>query len=343
MKRTRSETAKEPSSRAFLVRVGGAEFRTSRETLEQGGCGYFAACLQHEEMKEIDFGRGELLPFIEVDRDPDVFRVVLAWMRTHRLPSAVVLDKQMLEDLVPEAAFFALDELSTAVETALALLRRSTEPLRAFSVTTGTVLIMQLDGVRGEEIMETVELAPHEYCLVSFVTATTHSFTRPRKHHKVLCFVEERDQCAVEGEDEWKPVVPEAIFPFMRATTPKKAFEDYQASRVVLASFVYKHWDNSNDSEDESKVTDILCAPQYSQRVNMILGPRGVHNPASFPAKPDSGHELDSPGALGSDLGPRTRLVFRDDKYEMDSGATWTIFGVIGPAAKVLEYARGLA
>ena len=127
------------------------------------------------------------------------------------------------------------------------------------------------------------------------------------------------------------------------ATTPKKAFEDYQASRVVLASFVYKHWDSSNDSEDESKVTDILCAPQYSQRVNMILGPRGVHNPASFPAKPDSGHELDSPGALGSDLGPRTRLVFRDDKYEMDSGATWTIFGVIGPAAKVLEYARGLA
>jgi hypothetical protein len=341
MKRTRSETAKEPSSRAFLVRVGGAEFRTSRETLEQGGRGYFAACLQHEEMKEIDFGRGELLPFIEVDRDPDVFRVVLAWMRTHRLPSAVVSDKQMLEDLVPEASFFALDELSTAVETALVLLRRSTEPLRAFSVTTGTVMIMQPGGSRGEEIMETVELAPHEYCLVSFVTATTYSFTRPRKHHKVLCFVEERDQGAVEGADKWKPVVPEAIFP--RATTPKKAFEDYQASRVVLASFVYKHWDNSNDSEDESKVTDILCAPQYSQRVNMILGPRGVHNPASFPAKPDSGHESDSPGALGPDLGPRTRLVFRDDKYEMNSGASWTIFGVIGPAAKVLEYARGLA
>jgi hypothetical protein len=76
--------------------------------------------------------------FIEVDRDPDTFRFVLAWMRSHQLPSAVISDKQALNDLVPEAAFFALDELSAAVDMALVPHRLYAEPLRAFSVTTGT-------------------------------------------------------------------------------------------------------------------------------------------------------------------------------------------------------------
>jgi hypothetical protein len=179
---------------------------------------------------------------------------------------------------------------------------------------------------RGDEIKESVELAPHEYCLISCVNAATHSFNRPRKHHKLLCFVKERD----EDADHWKPVVPEVIWNSAVLRSGRKAAQDYQASRIVLASFVYKHIGKGEDSEDEEVVTDTLCAPTYSQRMNMILGPRGVHNPGSFPADPDGNHRA-------------TRLTFGDDEHEMNSGATWTIFGVIGPAAKVLEYARGIA
>ena len=119
-------------------------------------------------------------------------------------------------------------------------------------------------------------------------------------------------------------MVPEVIFSHEIERAGKKAAQDYQASRILLASFVYKHIGRGDDSEDEEVATDGVCAPQYSQRVNMILGPRGVHNPGSFPANCERA----------------TRLTFGDDKYEMSTGATWTIFGLVGPAAKVLEYAR---
>ena len=159
----RSASAMVPTSRAVVVRVGGLDFRTSRETLKQDGHGYFAALLQHQDLLEMDFGHGETLPFLEVDRDPKSFSIVLAWMRSHRLPSAVVEDKQVLEDLEPEATFFALDDLCLAVREALAPLRRATEPLRAFSLTTGTVLI----GNSGDELRNSVELESHEYCLIA--------------------------------------------------------------------------------------------------------------------------------------------------------------------------------
>ena len=340
----------QPSS-TIVVRVGGVDFRTNRETLEQGGRGYFAARLQHQELMEMDFGRNEQLPFVEVDRDPDTFRYILAWMRSHQLPSAVCKDMQALEDIVPEAAFFALDALGAAVETALIPLRQYAEPLRSFSVTTGTILMSKWTvagdyGECGEEIKTSLELAPHEYCLVTFITATTHSFNRPRKHHRLLCFVEEPDIVAAgsaqggartraaaasgggAAADIWKSVVPEVILGSAVAREGTKAAEVYQASRIVLASFVYKHIGRGDESDDEDVVTDSLCTPIYSQRVNMILGPRGVHNPVDIPAAPDSN-------------GVATRLTFGDDKYAMNTGATWTLFGVIGPAAKVLEYARG--
>lgn len=322
----RSARAMTPTSRTVVVRVGDLEFRTTRETLEQDGRGYFAARLRHEEMMEMDFGRGEILPFINVDRDPEPFRNVLSWMRSHRLPSAVVADKQALEDLESEAAFFALDGLCAAVSAALAPLRRDASPLRAFSITTGTVLIAG----KGHELEQSLILAPHEYCLISYVTATTVSFNHPRMFHKVLCFVEERE----EGSEEWKNVVPVVDFAHeIRAEGEgglAKA-KTFKASRIVLASFVFKHvghdYDPDIEEDGADKPSDALCTPQFSQCIRVILGPRGVHNPVSIPA--DSTKFVD------------TRLTFRDDQYEMDNGATWTLFGVVGPAAKVLEYARG--
>ena len=69
--------------------------------------------------------------------------------RHHPLEAAEVDVRALveaLEDLVPEAAFFALDELSAAVEMALVPLRQDAEPLRSFSVTTGSIHIMSAGG-----------------------------------------------------------------------------------------------------------------------------------------------------------------------------------------------------
>lgn len=326
----RSAAAMTPSSNTIVVRVGGTDFRTSRETLDQGGRGYFAARLKHDAVVEMDFGR-EVLPCIEVDRDPENFRIVLSWMRSHRLPSAVAADRQVLEDLEPEATFYALDDLRQTVVEAL---RREAAPLRAFSLTTGVVMVMN----SGHELMQSVELGPHEYCLVTHVTAKTNLFSRARKHHKLLCRVEEREEGS-EVEKDWTTIVKKLEFSSMIRNEEDGVIkaEAYEASHIVIGAFVYKHVGGDDDPMTMEPVvgeelpTDGVCAPQYSQRANLILGPRGVHNAAStskFAVDPDA-------------TGKETRLVFGDKEYEMESGATWTIFGVIGPAAKVLEYARG--
>ena len=53
---------------AIVVRVGGQDFRTSRETLKQDGRGYFAALIEHQDPA---MENGKLV--YEVDRDPASF------------------------------------------------------------------------------------------------------------------------------------------------------------------------------------------------------------------------------------------------------------------------------
>ena len=79
---------------AIVVRVGGQDFRTSRETLKQDGRGYFAALIEHQDPA---MENGKLV--YEVDRDPASFPHILSWMRSHRLPSAINFDLHVLEDL----------------------------------------------------------------------------------------------------------------------------------------------------------------------------------------------------------------------------------------------------
>ena len=324
-KRSLTEMTGTAMGTAVVVRVGGVEFRTSRETLEQSGCGYFAALFRHQQLPQMDFGRGEMLSVIDVDRDPEPFRHVLAWMRSHRLPASIVGDKQALDDLDPEAQFFALDGLAAAVKKALAPLRRATESLRAFSLTTGTVLLRNC----GTEIQQAVMLAPHEYCFISYATCATLQFSLPRKHHKVTCSFEERDV----GSDSWQSLVPTPTAAERQAIFGA-AMQAQAASRVVVASFVFKHMEDKEKDDsadcgmlDKAAPTDGVCAPQYTQRLGVILGPRGVHNPDTIPA---------------GDGTKETRCVF-GDKYDMENGATWSLFGVIGPAGKVLEYASRFA
>ena len=106
----------------------------------------------------------------------------------------------------------------------------------------------------------------------------------------------------------------------------------------MIASCVYKHQavnEHNMDAEycadDLDQPTDKVCAPQFAQRVHVVLGPRGVHNPATTAA-------ADVPSTK------ETRLTFEDDvDFSMESGATWSLFGVVGPAEKELEYAARCA
>ena len=95
--------------------------------------------------------------------------------------------------------------------------------------------------------------------------------------------------------------------------------------------------EDKEDDEDQlagvankEVITDTACSPQFSQRLHAILGPRGVHNP-------EVAKKLD--GKTDNE----TRLLFGPDFYDIDNGATWTLFGVVGPAEKVLEYAARCA
>lgn len=294
-------------------------------TLEQDGRGFFAALLQHQPLVELDFGRGVTLPSFEVDRDPDCFRHVLAWMRSHRLPSAIASDKATLEDLEMEASFFALDDLTIAIQEALVPLRCAAEPLRPFSVTAGTVMYVS----HGGEVKQAAVLQPHELCFVSYATCATLQFSLPRKYHKVYCDFEERD---AGSDDKWEPLVPK---PANFRDTGVVA-DNNETRKALLASFVYKHHKvNEHNMEAEfcaddlDQSTDVVCAPQFAQRLHVLLGPRGVHNPESTAAAASSGAKKE------------TRLCFQNDDFDMENGATWSIYGVIGPAEKVLEYSRG--
>lgn len=75
----------------IIVRVGGHDFRTSRQTLHHDGRGYFAALMQHQQPAIENVNR-----VYEVDRDPEPFRYVLSWMRSHRLAPAIAQDSRML-------------------------------------------------------------------------------------------------------------------------------------------------------------------------------------------------------------------------------------------------------
>ena len=328
MKRSRDSAA--PASAAIIVRVGGVDFRTSRETLKQADQGYFAALLSYSSLHEMDVGRGEVLPVVEVDRDSEMFRHVLAWMRTGRLPSAVVTNMNVLEDLASEADFFAFDGLTAAIQAALMPLRLSAEPLRALSLTTGCFMI----GTSGRELNQFVTLAPHELCYISYASCITQQFRHPRKQHDVYCGFEER---TVGSTDEWTAMfprpatLPEPHVAYPGGVTPM--VEVHAAGRVLLASFVYTqtseridvgHMDD--DDVEWSESHNSPCRPMFSQRINVIVGPRGVHNPAHVPAV--------EPGVV-----KETRLVFGHCKLPGTNGATWSLFGFVGPADKVIECA----
>ena len=129
-------TAQMASDR-ITISAGGKDFVTSLSTLKSSGAGYFEALLgpTGRSMKGRKRARAdddEPPRELFVDRDPDLFADVLAFMRSGRIPAATRTDAARLEDLKDEAEFFAYDDLATAcaeaVDALVAALEAMTPP-----------------------------------------------------------------------------------------------------------------------------------------------------------------------------------------------------------------------
>jgi len=104
------------AARRITVDAGGTRFVTSFATIEACG-GYLAAAVKRDLAGAE--ASDENTPSIFVDRDPELFKHVLAWMRAGRLPAAVATNAALLDDLTNEATFFALDDLCAECKKAL--------------------------------------------------------------------------------------------------------------------------------------------------------------------------------------------------------------------------------
>ena len=124
----------------IVVDAGGRIFHTTRDTLLMSGAGYFTALFgptgaalrslgdadedaDPSESEKADAGpstkRSRTDPTeIFIDRDPDLFRDILNFMRSGKLSAKVRQDPTRLEDLTAEAEFFIYDALEKACSEA---------------------------------------------------------------------------------------------------------------------------------------------------------------------------------------------------------------------------------
>lgn len=135
------------STSRIVVDAGGRTFHTTRDTLLMSGAGYFTALFgptgaalggiansdeEAESSSEAAAGppsakRSRTDPTeIFIDRNPDLFSIVLDFMRSGgKLPAKARKDIDRLEDLTTEAEFFIYDALEVACDDAKAELKKA--------------------------------------------------------------------------------------------------------------------------------------------------------------------------------------------------------------------------
>ena len=133
------------STSRIVVDAGGRTFHTTRDTLLMSGAGYFTALFgptgaalggianSDEEAETSSEAAGPSAKRsrtdpteIFIDRDPDLFAIVLNFMRSGgKLPAKARKDIDRLEDLTTEAEFFIYDALEVACDDAKAELKKA--------------------------------------------------------------------------------------------------------------------------------------------------------------------------------------------------------------------------
>ncbi|XRB03320.1 hypothetical protein NFJ02_17g26740 [Pycnococcus provasolii] len=113
-----AQTTMQVRPRRVVVDAGGVQFVTSLATIEACG-GYLAAAVKRDLAGAANACDVTTTASIFVDRDPELFKHVLAWMRANKLPAAIANNATLLEDLANEAEFFALDNLREECTAAL--------------------------------------------------------------------------------------------------------------------------------------------------------------------------------------------------------------------------------
>lgn len=113
----------------ITINAGGRQFETTTATLLSSGSGFFQALLGStgSALSDGNFRNSSTddeapsrVRDIFVDRNPELFAIVLDFMRSHRLLAALTRsDAARLQDLLAEADFFAYDALHNACAEAL--------------------------------------------------------------------------------------------------------------------------------------------------------------------------------------------------------------------------------
>ena len=129
----------------IIVDAGGRIFHTTRDTLLMSGAGYFMALFgptgtalrslgdaDDDDASELEKASGPSTKRsrtdpteIFIDRNPELFSVVLDFVRSGKLPSKVKRDLDCLDDLTTEAEFFVYDALKKACSEAKTELKKA--------------------------------------------------------------------------------------------------------------------------------------------------------------------------------------------------------------------------
>lgn len=309
---------------AMTVCVGGVSFVTTVATLTSGAnaTGYLARALAH------DGG-----PVIHVDRDPELFKHVLAWLRTASLGAAVEKNDDLLKDLQREAVFFELDEMRDAIDEARLQLRE--HRVRPFSLTVGHLIEEQAEDVDGSlsEVAHALEVKEGEAVYVTRAICGSHiSWAIPRTIHTLECrFYQLESYLEDTGcrADSWMRVP---------ATTQ-------QRSSMLLATQVYHNVYSGRPLEEHDPEDAALEPPaSMSHPVEAVLS-LDAHCPGTWRGydgdnyKPNE-TEAKRWEALRDDDEKRTHLRFYTT---LRSGVKWTVYGFVGPEDLIVRLAAGRA
>src|SRR5687768_1540161 len=101
-----------------MLNIGGIHYTTIKETLLKK-MNFFEMLLNGNVFNTLDHGGN-----IFIDRNSELFKYVLEFLRTSVLPKKTLHDKLLLEELLLKAEFYHIEELVTQIKGNIQILNQ---------------------------------------------------------------------------------------------------------------------------------------------------------------------------------------------------------------------------
>ena len=320
----------------ITISAGGKDFVTSLSTLKSSGAGYFEALLgpTGRSMKGRKRARAdddEPPRELFVDRDPDLFTDVLAFMRSGRIPAATRTDAARLEDLKDEAEFFAYDDLATACTEAVDALVAALE-----AMTPPAPVARSLDCTNVPCNSNTPLTIPVPKGQVLFLASATIAGPGSLAHRYVKTKEQKEDETAVGSYLTFSGEQHSPDFQLLAG------HPDLPISNVVLAHVAMDHF--RTDGEHGLHV-------DFRQDLRICLSAdSNINNEVNFTARGPAdccwslaiwvGHADAIPGLTQRPAAPPTRAVPRTHRREDDEDDSFTTMMLATMLARQRSAAR---